>query len=668
MSIISEKSSVSLFAKWFYAIWAIAITTPLIYFPAPSILGGHPWKVELTISLILALAIFTFCLLNRENLFNYSINKNALYWIFAPFGVFIAWSGFSVLWANSTESVIHHTLVWGVYLIFFLFAAKITTEKRLLKISLIAFSLVVGAIAAQCIVEHTFSAQIDEVFGFRFARYAEINAVALPLFLSFVLRFNRKHLFWAICLVSIVWLAILFSMSRGSLLSAIAGLFIFITLRVFTRTSFIERKRLIFTVSGLILITFLTQIPLSSSTSPNATTLNRLTTQNADDPDNSLKGNVRLLFAGVGKVMFEENPIIGVGADNFGLEFNNYRAKFSAKEENKINANQQEALIPERAHNEYLQILAELGLVGSAAFLLFIFGIFRLSYFQIKTYKSFRDNILTHAAFAGIVAFFISSLFSSFSFRLMQNGIVFFFLLALLLRNCFSARKVKDKNPETLLRFSPIAVLAVVLCICLALFSGLKATSQYLVYLAETEPDPGKFSDYFEKAQFLDSANASANYLYGLRLLQQKEYPEASQQLKKGINKGLNSSISYSMLATSQIIGNDNISAAQTLKDGLKVFPYSVLLRVRYAITLKKLGQIDESNQQFLLATSIDAKQAKSWWNFINNGASKANQESFVNKEVVSLDELNPIQGVPVILAERQTLYPEEIVKFNFNK
>lgn len=646
-----------------YGIWAIAILAPLIYFPAPSILIGHPWKVELIISFILTLTIGIF-FFKQNTAFRFSIDRNAVFWTIIPPSIFVVWSAVSVFWANSTESVIHHSLAWAVYIIFFLFAAKLTTEKKILKIGLTAFSLVIGAIAVQCIVEHTFSAQIGEVFGFRFARYAEIHAAVLPLFLSFILRFKRRHLWWSVFLVSAVWLAILFSMSRGSFLSAIAGLAVFVTLRIFTRTDSSEKKRLICAALGLILIAFLVQFsPFGSSAQP-ATALTRLTNQKADDADNSLQRNVRFLFAGVGVEMFKNNSVFGVGADNFGLEFNKYRLIFSADEKNKFVAGQQEALLPERAHNEYLQILTELGLIGGAIFLLFIFGIFRLSFEQIKNLKSARNNILVHAAFAGIVAFLISSLFSSFSFRLAQNGIVFFFLLALLLKNYFSTKNVEKDNSFRLLFAKAVTVFFIFICFSSTIFSGFKAASQYLVYTAETEQDSNQSFYYFKKAEILDPTNASANYLFGLRLFNAKKYAESSIQLKKGLEKGLNSTPAYSMLASSYILAGDTLSAENTFKEAVEIFPYSVFMQVRYASILKDNNKEIESQKHFKIAEQINADQTKIWWTFVNKGAAAANKDSIYNKNSFGIDKLDPWQAVPFVLAERESLHPEEVVKF----
>lgn len=659
------KSNV--FDKWLNSLWALIIAIPLIYFPAPGALAGHPWKVELAASLFLFSAAAGFFFYGQKDRLNFSFDRQVLLWIFAPLGFFVVWSAFSLVWADSTESVLHHTLVWAVYLVFFVFAAQITVRRRTLKTALFSISLVVGAIAVQCIVEHTLAAQVSEIFGTRFSRYAEIMAALAPLFLAFILRLKGKHLWWSAFLGAAVWLAVLFSLSRTAFISAIGGIGVFAALRLFSKTDFSEKRRLAAAIFVLVLIVFAVNISDRISGSQKSSTLTRLSDDSAIDIQNSLGQNIRFLYAGVGLEMFEKNPAVGVGADNFGLEFNKYRAVFSADAKNKSVAEQQDILIPERAHNEYLQILAELGIVGGLAFSCFIFGIAKLFFAQInfgRRVRQVRADILTHAAFAGIVAFLFNSAFSSYSFRLMQNGIVFFFLLALFLRKYFSLDSSKSAAVFAAPRFKMnLAVASAILCLSLLTLSALKASSQYLVYLAENEQDSQAAQNYYERAMRLDPANASANQSFGLRLLAEGKYADSAAQQRIGIDKGLNTSLCYSTLAAAEILSGDNPAAEKTLSEAVEIFPFSYFLQVRYASVLQNLGENAQAEKHFQIAENLNQQQAEVWRLLINEGARAANKSSFEDVKRVGLKNLYPDQAVPIILTERQTLHPEEIEK-----
>ena len=656
---------------WFLAIaWSVVILTPLVPFPTPVALVGHPWKVEFAISFILCVSLAYYLFIAQGNKFDIPFSSKIVSFIIVPCCALIFWSAVSAFWAGSSLSVLHHTLVWAGYLIFFLFALFIVSNRKLFKISVISLGLVVTLICVCCIVEFTFSTYIYESFGFRYSRFAEIFAALLPLFFSFILRLKGKNLIWAISAVLLLWLGILSTLSRGALLTSVVGLFVFVLLRIFTQKSPLEKKRLVFAASGILLITFLIQAPsfLKTDIRQNESTFVRLVVNDEKEASNGISNNVRFLFIGVGLEMFSKNFLVGVGADNYGLEFNKYRAAFSAKPENKAIAEMQEWLLPERAHNEYLQILTELGIVGGIIFLFFIFGIAKLSFHEIKENRLNRSNILTHAALAGIVAFLASSFFSSFSFRLMQNGLVFFFLLAILLRN-YAVKKPQEKKNVFFVPYrfkTAFVAISLAVCFSLTIFSALKATSQFLVYSAERQENLETAESYFQKAITLDAANSSASYSFGLRLLSEGFYPESAAQLQKAVDNGLNTSVSYSRLITAQTLANQKQSAIETASEAVDIFPYSVFMRVRYAILLNKANQENESARQFEIAERLDKKQAETWRLFISDGASKASQAARVDKEILSLMKLKPEQAVDAVLLEREIINPNEKMKFNF--
>ncbi len=656
--------------KWFAVVWAICIIAPLVYFPGAAVLTGHPWKVELLISFVLFVSLMCGLLFRRETRHVFSIAPQIARFIIAPCCALILWSALSVFWAGSIPSVVHHTLVWACYLTFFLFAIRLASDKRLFKITIIALGSVISIVCLCCIFEFVFEERIGETFGTRYGRYAEIFAALLPLFFSFTVRLKRKHLLWTACATAFLWLGLLFAMSRGALFSSFAGLSVFILLRIFSGKTSAEQKRLSFAAAGLVFIILLAQVSLFSTYgNQKGSTFSRVAIHDEKDSDNSFSRNVRFLYAGVGKEMFFGNSLKGVGADNFGLEFNKYRAVFSENPENKLAARQSEEYLPERAHNEYLQISAELGIVGAAIFLWLLFGIAKLGFAEVVKNRFEPSSILTHAAIGGIVAFLISSCFSSFSFRLMQNGLVFFFLLALLLRNfAFEKNSEKQNNllvvsPRLKLAFVSIALIA---CVSLTVFSALKATSQYLVYQAEREADFETAQTFYRNAIALDAANASADFSFGIRLFGAGKYVQSAEEFRQSVNKGFNDSVSYSYLISAQTLAKQPQKALNTASEAVKIFPYSVFLRVRFAALLNKFDEKDEAENQLNIAAQIDKKQAETWHRLINEGSLKATQAASVDKQISSLDKLVPAQAVYAVLAEREILHPEEKSKFNF--
>jgi len=113
-------------------------------------------------------------------------------------------------------------------------------------------------------------------------------------------------------------------------------------------------------------------------------------------------------------------------------------------------------------------------------------------------------------------------------------------------------------------------------------------------------------------------------------------------------------------LISLQILANQFRQALDTSSEAVEIFPYSVFLRVRYAVLLKKFHKEDESDKQFEIAVRLDKKQAETWWLVMNNGTLTASREARVNKEILNLDELKPSQAIFTVLNEQQIIDANE--------
>lgn len=656
--------------KWFTVAWTFVIILPLIYFPASSLLTGHPWKVELGISLLLfPLTIFLHNFLKQQNeliIFSNSFQSN----IIIPCVLFTVWSGLSMFWASSVLSVMHHTLVWCVYLICFIFLCSVISRKRILRHHLLVLSTILTIIAFLSIIEFLFSGEIGKVFGFRYSRYTEIFAAIIPLITVFVIRSKGKYYIFSCLALGVLWLSILFVGNRTSLIAVIATMSVFFLARVLLTKNAFEKKRLAVSASIFVIIFIFLQLPFVNTLTQNDGTLSKIKVYSKADASNSVSQNVRLFYYDVGLEMFSDNYLKGVGADNFGIRFNRYRAVYSAKGQNSALLNHQEELTAERTHNEYLQIVTELGLVGGLLFLLILTGIFRLGIYAPFKNKKVHSDILTQAAIAGVFAFLISSLFSSYSFRLMQNGLVFFFLVSIILRKhikIIDKPEYLEKIPAPNFQFLSLA-LSLTVCFALAAFSASKATSQFLTYQAERTQNAEDSKTLLKKATVFDPDNAAAYFLHGFVNLNEKNYSESAAYFDKSIHRGLNSSVEYSYLMSAQILNNDLDAAEQTALKNVEIFPYSVFARTRYAAILKMRNKSKESNEQLAFAHRINADEAKTWWILLTEGARIAGEKSVRDAGVLKLYRLLPQEGIHAYLIERETLHPEEKVQFNFRK
>lgn len=624
------------------ALWPLVLLTPLAPFPGPSILVGHSWKPELFLALLL-IAVTAAMSVKAKSVSSLAEIKP----ITIVMASFIIWSGASIFWADSSESVFHHTLVWTAYLVFFALLSNAISDRRFFKNSIYVLGGVAVIVSVNCVIEYVLREKIDPTFGFRYGRFSEVWAVLIPLFLAFTLRSSGIKMALSMVLTSLMWLAVLFSTSRTSLAATVGGLGIFSVCVLLTKKGRTHFKKLALGVGFLLVFGVLTQLSgLTGKSEQKATTFDRIVTSADIDADNSLSKNIRFFFAKVGMEMLRQNPLFGIGADNFGVEFNKHRAAISVKGENAALVARNEDAIPERAHNEYLQVAAELGIIGATIFVAFLIAIFWLGF------KSLKHSLSVYkiAAVAGMSAFLFSSLFSSYSFRLVQNGVVFFFLAALL---------IPRRSAQTR-RNLPFLVIALVAGICLAVFSSMKAASQYMTYRGETNSDLAASLTDLSNAEKLDKANAAANYSIASKLLNESRYGEAAAHFQTAIDKGIGTAATYSYLISAHSLNGDDQSALNSAAAAVKIFPYSPFLLTRYSVLLEKTGKSDEAKTQFARAQKVDARQAETWKIFITQGARFAAEAGRKGVGVPLMVDLYPQDGLYAMLAERQILHPDE--------
>jgi len=641
------------FALGICIVFAVILILPLFTIPRPAFVTGHPWKVELFSAIFLLGSLTWIIFKNKQIDFSYlktlELKRN-----FLLLSIFIVWSGFSFFWADSWRSVAHHTFVWTNYLLFFIISfLYMKTAKSIQPLNLI-FSLTALLLGFFCLTDYLFVAVSGEPFSvvessirIRYAKFAELLLIIAPLLwaMAFYTKSFRKSLLFVVAGI-FAWLTILFSLSKGAFLAGSVGFAVlFLATLIFSKRVF--RKKALILAAVWLLITISTQINFSTNSNVPSTA-----SYISGSAEKGRETSVMRVFTwkATGQ-MISDNRFLGVGADNFGIRVNQSIGDYF--EENPQDKTQYSAeyFMIERAHNEFLQIFAELGIIG---FVLFA-GIFiSFAIWVIKSFirNHFQFSPIVWGGLAGIAAFFASSMFSSFSFRAMQNGIVFFLVLTIvslqLLKISKKSTKLSEEKTLRLFDFKkPILAFGLTAaCLSIILFST-QAASQYAVFFAEKEKELPIAEKYLETAIMLDSDNAAAYYIKGFRFCADNQPAKGIPFYQKAIEKGVGVSFVYSKLADCQVNSGDYVSAEKTLAEAVRVHPRSVFVQIRYALMLEQSGKTDESNKYLEIARNLDKKQANGWYAIITKGGLAAFNQSRIDSETASPDELLPANVVP---------------------
>jgi O-antigen ligase len=126
--------------------------------------------------------------------------------------------------------------------------------------------------------------------------------------------------------------------------------------------------------------------------------------------DASREGTRRIDMWNATWQMIAENPLFGTGFGGYAMAITKYHAA-SGK------------LIPQQAHNEYIEILASGGIVGAGLWLWFLFLCIRRANQSLLMTRSARQRAVCIGALAGIVAVAVHS-FVDFGLHITINALV----------------------------------------------------------------------------------------------------------------------------------------------------------------------------------------------------------------------------------------------------
>jgi hypothetical protein len=419
---------------------------------------------------------------------------------------------------------------------------------------------------------------------------------------------EKRHKIALLAVAVIGWTGVMLSLSKGAFLAGIIGFVI-----AFGGCLLFSNRRLRRPVLGLASLWLGVTVAVQAFflfASPAPATTDYFTGKAGNS---FLSTQHRFLVWRIACRMIATHPLTGVGADNFGAFTNIARADVASRDTTPPQTEIAEDAVLERAHNEYLQILAELGVIGLVLFGI-AFGALKLDIFA-EFRRRWRLSPMLWAAIAGMTAFAASSMVSSFSFRAVQNGVAFMLLMALALgrikRNRFAAMPGSR---------SPLFTVAAVSLLGLIFFST-KALGEYFAYMADTMTAGDAKISHLRPTLRFDPDNLNARAALSSHLENDGQYERAAGELRDAIDRGLGVTVTYAKLANLQRKAGDIAAAEKTFTEAVAVFPRSTYLRVEFAVFLDSIGRRADADYMMAAARSIDSKQANGWHALITQGS-----------------------------------------------
>ncbi|PKP56884.1 hypothetical protein CVT91_12025 [Candidatus Atribacteria bacterium HGW-Atribacteria-1] len=251
-------------------------------------------------------------------------------------------------------------------------------------------------------------------------------AMIFPVVFSyFLLERSKKNKILYFFLLSILYATLMICQSRGIWISIsftlILAIYIIFKFKLFK--IFQENKRwLILLLISFFIITaiYSTDNPLNKS----AITVPQRAISTFDEKDPSI--NTRLLMWKTTFEMIKDRPIFGSGIGAFKMNYLDYQADFLKYNPYYIKYSGKAG----EAHNEYLQMWAEIGIIGLGIFIGIILMFYNLIINYLKKVDNNKDKIIVFGLVLGITCFLIHCLFT-FPLHVPALGVTFFALLGL---------------------------------------------------------------------------------------------------------------------------------------------------------------------------------------------------------------------------------------------
>jgi O-antigen ligase len=630
----SKSSSIGLFELAFLALPFLALTPNFFAPPDLSYMGLATQELVFAIAATIFSAIGLWQIV-RARAALLSIGRDQLL-MFAALAAFILWQLITLFWAPTIFEGLRISGIWLGFGIFF-GAGVLTLQKRSalwLHYSLTAVCLI---LAFSLLYERAKYGYVMLGVFFNHGISSELLVMLVPLqILNYLCSENRLLAITSFAVSGLCLVTLLIGMRRGAIIALIVVL-IAIGLALGLKMVRLQSKRRIAVVMVVIMVASIA-VGLRFRDEIIFRLQGATRIQNIQDGARiqTVEGGLTTRLRGwiTAWEMGKQNPFWGVGNAGYPSLYGSYRRYFVSNPRyadvaSLAGAEDFDEIRSPLAHNEYLQIFVELGLIGLLVFIIFwALVINRL--WQLWRRSKQPDSHWALGALLGLIAFGISSATSAFSLRYTPGA----FLLACLLVIGFARTRPEinqsgsSSRAITLPKIGALIFLAILLIASLSfvgrtfnVYSSQKLHGRAFLrqppldfaFYLNNEPANEGLQRRYEQILSLDSENAGARLGYGILLFQMGKPADAIPQIEYALKNGYGRPFTHVLLAFAYEQKGDLAKASQILDDCLASFPQSIFVRASYAEILRKAGKLDQMREQQKAIYSQDERLAQSW-------------------------------------------------------
>lgn len=638
----------------------LIILTPMAFYPYIIDIFNPAKSLVFEILVILGMMFWGFKILDKEQA---KIIPSPLNF---PILSFVAICALSLLWSDSFfVSLKELPLFLAGPLLYFIVVNNIINEgqiKRVIHTILIISSLlgIYGILQYNGIDFSFWSGNVarQQVFGlFGNAGYfAEFLALPLPIAISFFL-ISQNKIKKVLLLIGILAMSgsLILTFTRGPYLATgISFIFILLLFLISRGKNFFKENKKIFIIIliAIIIITFLFIIPTPLSKKGTAiskikerASMARLST------DFSFGRRIAIWkFTGM---MIKDHPLLGSGIGTYKYNTLRYQAEFFEQGQNR-------SLYPhgfaDKAHNEYLQLWAEMGIVGLGIFIWLIINYFNYGLKKLKSVKNKYKQGIIIGLMGSVIAFLMDSFFW-FPLHLPVNVVLFWLVLGLTFsglrdNEIYSDKKIqiqknykektKKEKDSNIFRFKPLLYISIIFLTIFICFTVIRPfVARIYWYYGNKEIINGNYNKsikIYEKALKYDPCLGQAYYDLGL-ILNNKGFSNLAQEYFEKAEKFMDHPVLPQNLAIIYLNNHNYEKAISKLKQAISYQrdeKSMVHLITQLGTSYNNLEKYKLATEAFLEALSIDP-------NFISAHYGLAKTYLIQNKKNEALKELQQV-------------------------